>query len=276
MNYKAYQEIPERIKSANAALANCRLCPHQCCVNRIAGEKGFCGLDTAVRYFREMLYRGEEEELNPSHQIHLAGCNLKCEFCVVSEWNQKPFMAKEINYANMAEIIAHRRENGAKTLNILGGEPAVNLHGVLELLKLVNSGIILVWNSNMYYNGIVDELMTGLMDICLADFKCGNSDCAKKLLGADDYIEVVEENIVKTVRHCDVIIRHLVMPGHSKCCLEPIFKWIAKKLPDVKLSLRSSYVPPVQRVSSPSGYLTLEEMENAVRLAENMGLRLVK
>lgn len=276
MNYKAYQEISERIKLANAALANCKLCPRECGVNRIAGEKGFCGLDSAVRYFREMLYCGEEDELNPSHQIHLAGCNLKCEFCVVSEWNQQPFKAKEINYANMAEIIAKRREKGAKTLNILGGEPAVHLHGVLELLKRVNSGIILVWNSNMYYNDIVDKLMAGLMDICLADFKCGNKDCAKKLLGADDYIEIVEENIIKAAKHSDVIIRHLVIPGHRKCCLMPILEWIARKLPNAKLSLRDSYIPPVQSGASPAGYLTQEEMQNAVKLAENMGLNLVK
>ena len=261
---------------ANAALANCKLCPRECGVNRIAGEKGFCGLDSAVRYFREMLYCGEEDELNPSHQIHLAGCNLKCEFCVVSEWNQQPFKAKEINYANMAEIIAKRREKGAKTLNILGGEPAVHLHGVLELLKRVNSGIILVWNSNMYYNDIVDKLMAGLMDICLADFKCGNKDCAKKLLGADDYIEIVEENIIKAAKHSDVIIRHLVIPGHRKCCLMPILEWIARKLPNAKLSLRDSYIPPVQSGASPAGYLTQEEMQNAVKLAENMGLNLVK
>jgi putative pyruvate formate lyase activating enzyme len=276
MNYKAYQEIPERIKSANAALANCRLCPHQCGVNRIAGENGFCGLDNTVRFFREVLYCGEEEQLNPSHQIHLAGCNLRCDFCVSSEWNQQPFMAKEINYANITKIIIQKHKKGAKNLNILGGEPAVNLHGVLELIKNIPPEIILVWNSNMYYNDIVDRLMAGLIDICLADFKVGNNNCARKLLGVCSYMEVVEENIVKAAKHSDVIIRHLVIPGHSKCCLEPIFKWIAKKLPDVKLSLRSSYVPPVQSGASPSGYLTPEEMQNAVRLAENMGLRLVK
>ncbi|MHB9070273.1 MAG: radical SAM protein [Sedimentisphaerales bacterium] len=276
MNYKAYQEISERIKLANAALANCKLCPRECGVNRIAGEKGFCGLDNTVRYFREVLYCGEEEQLNPSHQIHLAGCNLKCEFCVVSEWNQQPFMAKELNYANMAKIITQKQEKGAKNLNILGGEPAVNLHGVLELVKNITPEIILVWNSNMYYNDIVDRLMAGLIDICLADFKVGNNDCARKLLGVCKYIEVVEENIVKAAKHSDVIIRHLVVPGHSKCCLKPIFNWIAQKLPNVKLSLRSTYVPPVQRTSSPAGYLTQEEMQNAVKLAEIMGLNLVK
>jgi hypothetical protein len=40
--------------------------------------------------------------------------------------------------------------------------------------------------------------------------------------------------------------------------------------------LRSTYVPPVQRTSSPAGYLTQEEMQNAVKLAEIMGLNLVK
>ncbi len=102
MDYQAHTEISERVKLAKEALANCNLCPRQCSVDRSAGEKGYCGLDGTVRCFREMLYYGEESELVPSHQIHFAGCNLKCEFCVVAEWNEQPFMAKEIDFDDMA------------------------------------------------------------------------------------------------------------------------------------------------------------------------------
>ena len=128
----------------------------------------------------------------------------------------------------------------------------------------------------MYYNSIVDELTTGLIDIYLADFKCGNNKCAESLLGASDYTEIVEENILKAAKHADVIIRHVIMPGHSQCCLKPILEWLADKLPGVKLSLRDNYVPPVQVASSPAGYLTQKEMQTAVGLAESMGLNLIK
>lgn len=276
MNYQAHSEAIKRAKQARAALICCKLCPRRCGVNRTKGEKGYCGLDDTVRCFREMLYCGEERELIPSHQIHFTGCNLKCDFCVVAEWNEQPFMADEMNLEKMTRRIASRRNEGAKTLNLVGGEPAVNLHGILELLARVDPAIRVVWNSNMYYNTIVDRLITGLADVYLADLKCGNSACAKVLLGAEDYVTVVKRNILKSCEHGDVIIRHVLIPGHSECCLKPILKWLAEKIPQVKLSLRSNYIPPAEAVSAPKLYLKREEIRTAVALAKSLGLRLIE
>ncbi len=276
MNSQSHSEIPERIKLARKALAKCNLCPRCCGVDRTSGEKGYCGLDDTVRCFREMLYCGEEKELNPSHQINLTGCNLRCEFCVVAEWNEHPQTADKMDFNSMAKIITLRQSLGARTLNLLGGEPAVNLHGVLELLGRVSPETKVVWNSNMYYNEIVDKLIAGLIDVYLADFKCGNNGCAESLLGAKDYLDIVKENILKASMQADVIVRHVIIPGHNKCCLKPILAWLADKMPEVKLSLRDNYVPPVQVVSAPAEYLTHEEIQKAVELAEKMGLNLVK
>lgn len=276
MDHEAHREAVDRAKQAREMLTRCNLCPHQCGVNRTTGQKGRCVLDDTVRCFREMLYCGEEQELIPSHQIHFAGCNLRCEFCVVAEWNEQPFMAKKLDFEDMAKRIAYRQSQGAKTLNLLGGEPAVNLHGVLEMLARVDARIRVVWNSNMYYNDVVDDLMAGLVDVYLADLKCGNSSCAEALLGAKNYVTVAKQNILKATNHADVIVRHLVMPGHIECCLKPILKWLAKELPEVKLSLRGNYIPPAEAVSAPKEYLKKEDMETASDLAGGMGLRLIK
>lgn len=276
MDSPVNNEAFERIKPAREALINCNLCPRQCGVDRTAGEKGYCGLDDTVRCFRELIYYGEESELIPSHQIHFTGCNLRCEFCVVSEWNEEPSAAEQMDFDDTAKKISEQQGQGAKTLNLLGGEPAVNLHGVLELLSRVDSGIRVVWNSNMYYNDIVDKLMAGLIDVYLADFKCGNNNCANVLLGVHNYIEVVKRNILNAVTNADVIIRHVLIPGHRECCLKPTFEWLAAEIPDVKLSLRGNYVPPVSATSAPKEYLKPDDMQSAVELAGNMRLKLVK
>ncbi|MHC4737657.1 MAG: radical SAM protein [Planctomycetota bacterium] len=276
MNYAAHKEVSERAERAKEALQYCEICPRNCGVDRTAGEKGVCKLDDSVYCFREMLYCGEENELNPSHQIHFTGCNLRCEFCVVAEWNENPMAAEEIDFDDMAKIITDRQNKNAKTLNFLGGEPAVNLYGILKLLGRIGPQIKVVWNSNMYYNEIVEKLTTGLIDVYLADFKCGNNECAESLLGAGDYTEIVKDNILKAAKHADVIIRHVIMPGHNRCCLIPILEWLAVKLPDVKLSLRDNYVPPIQVASAPAGYLSQKEMQTAVGLAESMGLNPIK
>jgi len=276
MNCHPHDEISERVKMARQALVNCNLCPRQCGVDRTAGEKGFCGLDDTVRCFREVLLCNEESELVPSHQIYFAGCNIRCQFCVVAEWNEQPSAAREIDYDDMARKIAHCRSEGAKTLNLLGGEPAVNLYGILELLSRIDRQIKVVWNSNMYYNEIVDELTAGMVDVYLADFKCGNDGCASKLLGADNYIDIVKQNILKALRHADVIVRHLILPGHKQCCLEPILKWLANEVPDAKLSFWGDYMPPAQATASPTEYLTQSNMQDAENLAKSMGLNLIK
>jgi len=276
MDYRAHREAFERENLARHALTHCNLCPRRCGVDRTAGEKGYCGLDDLVRCFREMLYSGEESELVPSHQIHFAGCNLRCEFCVVAEWNEQPYAAREMNVEDMVKKIAYRRSQGAKTLNLLGGEPAVSLHGILELLGCIDPKITVVWNSNMYYNDIVDKLMVGLADIYLADLKCGNAGCAENLLGAKDYVAVARQNILKAGKHAYVIVRHLIMPGHNECCLKPTLTWLAENIPEVKLSLRGNYIPPAEAVSAPRRYLKEEELQCAKDMAQSMGLKLIE
>lgn len=276
MNAALNQNILERIVQARAALKKCKLCPRNCGVDRTKGEKGFCGLDDNVRYFREVLYYNEESELVPSYQIFFSGCNLSCEYCAVSQWNKEPLNAKDADYDFLAQKISYHYSKGAKTLNLLGGEPAVNLHGILELLNRIDSGIKVVWNSNMYYNDIVDNLIAGVVDICLADLKCGNGKCAKDLIGADDYLDVVKRNILKAAKHSEVLIRHIILPGHFHCCLEPILHWIKSEIPDAKLSLWNNYLPPIEAKSAPMEYLKPEDYLKARTLAEKLELKLVK
>ena len=121
--------------------------------------------------------------LNPSYHLCFTGCNLRCEFCTVAEWNEQPLAAAEADYDVLKKKIAKRIRQGAKTLNLLGGEPAVNIYGILELLGQLDCETKVVWNSNMYYNDIVDELMDGLVDVYLADLKVGNNQCAETILG---------------------------------------------------------------------------------------------
>ncbi len=276
MNVTLRTDVIERALLAREALTNCHLCPRECGVDRTAGEKGYCRLDDAVRCFREILYYGEESELVPSYQIHFTGCNLNCAYCLVGEWNEMPLAAEPVNFDDMARRIAFRQRQGAKTVNFVGGEPTVNVHGILELLGRVDLEIKVVWNSNMYYNDIVDRLLAGLVDVYLADFKCGNDECAKSVLGADNYVGVVKHNILQGTEHAEVIVRHVILPGHRDCCLEPILRWLAAEIPSVKLSLRDNYIPPFPQNSAPRRYLEPDEMQSVVNRAKRMGLNLVR
>lgn len=276
MDKKAHSEIADRIIKVMDMLNSCNLCPRYCNINRLKGEKGYCGLDSKIYCFREMLYPYEESIINPSHQIYFSGCNLKCEFCSVAEWNKQPFQAPEMNIKLIAERIKYRKSQGAKVLNLLGGEPSISFLGILKLLGRIETDTIVVLNSNMYYSRELRLLLDGLIDIYLADFKCGNNTCANKMLEADNYLEIVCDNILAASEHGDIILRHLILPGHFDCCTRNIMDWIAKEIPDVKLSLRTDYVPPRDPFEAPKQYLDKNEYEKALISARNLRLNLVK
>jgi putative pyruvate formate lyase activating enzyme len=223
-----------------------------------------------------MLFDGEESMLNPSHQIYLAGCNLKCSFCSVEEWNRQPQAAPVMDIQALAAAVDLRRRQGARTLNILGGEPAVSVHGVLELLATIDPSTTVVWNSNMYYNTEVAEALKGLVDIYLADLKCGNDQCAMSLLGVPDYLCVVKQNILQARPAGTVIVRHLLLPGHMDCCVRPILAWLAEQAPGVMVSLRGTYVPPAVGTAAPAVYLDPQELALAQSMASDLGLRLIQ
>lgn len=269
-------EVGKRAEAAWSILRCCTLCPRDCRVDRTRGEKGFCGLTGSVRCFREALYYHEESELIPSHLLFLAGCNLRCEFCLVSEWNESPEEAAEMDLPKTRARILERLRAGARTLNFLGGEPSASLCGLLELIAPIRSKLRVVWNSNMYFSEECGRLLDGVVDVYLADFKCGSPKCAKELLGAADYLETVQRNLLFAKRSADLIVRHLVLPGHSKCCREPVLRWLKENIPQVKLSLRGEYMPPSEARKSPPEFLREREFRAAFDRARALDLRMVQ
>jgi putative pyruvate formate lyase activating enzyme len=245
-------------------------------VDRTRGEKGFCGLTDAARCFREALYYHEESELVPSHMLFLAGCNLRCEFCLVSEWNEAPEEAPEMDLPKTRGLILERLRAGARTLNFLGGEPSVSLYGALKLIAPIRSKLRVVWNSNMYFSEAAARLLDGVVDVYLADFKCGNPKCAKELLGVGDYLETVRRNLLFAKDTADLIVRHLVLPGHSECCREPMLRWLKENIPQVKLSVRGEYMPPAEARKAPADFLGEREFQAAFDRARALELRMVQ
>ena len=232
-------------------------------------------MDWKTYCFREMLNLTEEPGLVPSHQVYFAGCNLKCGFCSVAEWNADPMAVPVIEADDLVERIQTRQQQGANNLNLLGGEPAVSIYGILELLERSPQPTRVVWNSNMYYSEPVRQALDGLVDVYLSDFKCGNDGCAQKMLGVSDYVEVVQENLRWASKQAELYIRHVAMPGHIDCCGRPIMEWVAERIPTAKVSLRFDYIPPIPAEKCPAGYLLDNEKQKMVEIAKQMDLNVI-
>jgi putative pyruvate formate lyase activating enzyme len=269
-------EVEKHAEEARRMLERCTLCPRDCRVDRTRGEKGFCGLGDSAHCFREALYYHEESELIPSHMLFLTGCNLRCEFCLVNEWNEAPLEVAEMDLPKTRARILERLRAGARTLNFLGGEPSVSLCALLELIAPIRSKLRVVWNSNMYFSEECGRLLDGVVDVYLADFKCGSAKCAKELLGVDDYLETVRRNLLFAKGSADLIVRHLVLPGHAECCREPVLRWLKENIPQVKLSLRGEYMPPPEARNAPAEFLRDLEFKAAFDRARALDLRMIQ
>jgi putative pyruvate formate lyase activating enzyme len=127
----------------------------------------------------------------------------------------------------------------------------------------------------MYMTPEVIELLDGVVEMYLADFKFGNGPCARAVAGVDNYTEVVTRNLLLAAAQAPVIVRHLLMPGHLECCFRPVARWMAENLPDVPFTLMTGYVPAwrADTCGELGRMLTQTECDAAEQFIAELGLR---
>lgn len=258
-------------------LADCRFCAHDCGVNRLAGETGLCHAGAEARFFCAQIEVSDELELIPTFAVALSGCDMRCDFCITgaSSWN--PQAGAGLEARAMATKARATLQDGARTIMVLGGEPTIHLPAVLEFVSLLPETAKLVWKTNAHGSAQARELLDGLFDVWLADFKFGNDACAQRLAKTPDYFRVIEENLRWADAHSELIVRHLLMPGHVDCCWRPVAAWLAANLPGVKVNLRSGFWPAwhAARHAELRRPVSTPESARAVVLAHEFGLNLI-
>ena len=136
----------------------------------------------------------------------------------------------------------------------------------------------LVWKTNAHGSSESRAFLDGVFDVWLADYKFGNDDCAARLARVPNYSRVVRENLLWAQRDHDLIVRHLLMPGHAECCWRPIAAWIAENLPTARVSLRDGFWPSWQARthSELRGTCTVAETQQAHAIAAEFSLSLIR
>lgn len=51
-----------------------------------------------------------------------------------------------------------------------------------------------------------------------------------------------------------MLVRHLLMPGHAECCLAPVSRFVAARLPEAAFHVTDGYVPAWRAASAPGAY----------------------
>ncbi|MHC4392181.1 MAG: radical SAM protein [Planctomycetota bacterium] len=274
-------DLAKRIERVEALYESCQLCERRCEVNRLEGERGYCGLGKDAHVFNELLHFGEELELIPSHAVYVTGCNFRCVFCMTGKYILKPNVethGTRLDPKAFAEVVRERVREGATNLNFLGGEPSVNTLAILKLLEQGPKDLPVVWNTNMYMTTEQLEVLDGVVDVYLADWKYGSDACALKLSNAPDYMRILRRNMGIANKQTRVVVRYLVMPGHNDCCFRPIAQALANDFPGVPLSILDPYIPlfRAHKVKGMDRASTSEEAEQVREIARELNIEMVR
>lgn len=252
------QESKKR-SAAYAHLRNCNLCPRLCGVNRFE-KTGACLINADVVVNTVAPHFGEEPCLqghNGSGSVFFSGCNLRCVFC------QNHDIAHQKNGFNispegLAEWYIKLQDVGnVHNINLVTPEHVVP-QVVLSILHAKQLGLRLpiVYNTSSFDSLASIELLDGLVDIYLPDFKVWNADTSKRLLKVENYADVAMESIKAMhgqvgdlcftsdgIAKKGVLLRHLVMPGYEEEG-KHIVRWLAENVSkDLYIHVMEQYHP---------------------------------
>ena len=269
-----------RAAQARSSLAACHLCAHHCGTDRLAGELGACRAGPTARIFSAQTEVSDELELIPVFAIALSGCDLRCDFCITGAQSWNAAAGQNRCPDDVARAAETALRAGAHSIMILGGEPTIHLPTALEIVAALPDHAVLVWKTNAHASSQARALLSGLFDVWVADYKFGNDDCALRLARTPDYTRIARENLCWASRETgtELIVRHLLMPGHLECCWVPAAGWLAAHLPQAKVNLRTGFWPawaarrhPELRVPTRAA-----ECQEARKIARDLGLNLIQ
>jgi putative pyruvate formate lyase activating enzyme len=246
-------------------------------VNRARGERGVCKAGNTARVFRHRVEYGEELELIPSHLFYLSGCDLRCAFCIAEANAFDPGRGCELTSEFLSAAIAWGLTQGARNLQWVGGEPTIHLPAILRVMADCESLPPIVWKSDFYGTREAWALLDGIVDTYVADFKFGNDACARRIAGVENYVGIVTRNLGIAAAQGNLIVRHLLLPGHFDCCFTPVAMWLREHLPQVKFSLRDGYLPKwrARQFAELGGRLPCDAGRRAEAFARTLGLNVI-
>lgn len=285
-------QVPDGImtKEQRALLESCTLCPRRCRVNRLAGERGYCGMTAEVMGARAALHMWEEPCISGargSGAVFFSGCSLGCVFC-----QNRPIaageVAKPVPLSRLTEIFLELQEQGAANINLVtAGHFAPQTAWALAEAKRRGLRIPVVYNSSGYESKEALETLGDLVDVWLPDFKYMDPGLSKKYSHAEDYPRTACQAVDWMVRRaglCEfdeegyvqkgVIVRHLILPGHTKDSMA-VLKYLHERYEDsIYISIMNQYTPLPQVEVYPelTRRVTKREYEKVLDYALELGI----
>lgn len=284
-------ELERRIERGYRILEECSLCPRQCRVNRLEGEKGFCRAGRLPMVSSFGPHFGEEPPLvgrGGSGTIFLANCNLACQFCQNYDISQLG-QGKEIPLEELANRILSLQRRGCHNINFVS--PTHFVPQIIAALSLAIEGgltIPLVYNCGGYESMETLCLLDGIIDIYMPDAKYSDADKAQTYSKAPRYPEKMKIALKEMHRQVGdlivseegvaergLLVRHLVLP-YGLAGTREIMRFLAREIsPHTYINIMDQYHPCYRAHYHPllARRITPNEYQEAIDIALKEGLR---
>lgn len=235
----------------------CNLCPRKCGAVRTAHSgNGFCKMGELPVVARVAPHYGEEPCISGtkgSGTVFFSGCTMRCVYCQNYEISNEDG-GRTITPERLAECYKELEDKGVHNINLVTADHFA--HAVVKSLEIYKPRIPIVYNCSGYTSPKTLSMLDGLVDIYLPDFKYADDFLAVKYSSAPNYVNTAvaaihemtfqvglpkfdDDGIMKK----GVIVRHLILPAHTKNSLE-VLDIVKRRFGDqVLLSLMCQYIP---------------------------------
>ena len=278
----------------------CTICPRACSVDRNNGKIGYCGESAAIRVARTSLHKWEEPCISGEYgsgTVFFSGCNLKCIFCQNHNIADSS-VGQAFSVEELAEAFLRLQEKKAANINLVtAGHFAEQIIPAIHLAKERGLIIPIVYNSSGYETVETLRKLEGLIDIYLPDLKFYRTEISREYANAPDYFEVASRAIDEMVRQVKravfeekkeatasvtktgnmvkgVIVRHLVLPGHTKDSME-ILKYLHETYGNqIYISIMNQFTPVIRQDihTNLNRCVTKREYEKVLNYAIEIGI----
>ena len=159
-------ELFRRSRQALRSLANCKVCPRDCAVDRLNDEQAICKTGRKAIVGSYAPHYGEEDCLrgtSGSGTIFFSLCNLKCVFCQNWDISQNG-EGIEVSPEDLAAMMLDLQIRGGHNINFVTPEHVVpQIIEALPLAIQMGLRLPLVYNTGAYDSMESMQMMEGLL-----------------------------------------------------------------------------------------------------------------
>lgn len=265
-------------------LESCRLCPHACGVNRLAGRVGRCRAGAEAEVFRWGPHFGEEPPLtgvNGSGAVFFSRCTLSCIYCQNWPWSQGG-QGEKVSRERLTGIFKELAEAGCHNWNLVSPTPYLPMiRDSLEPLKKLGISLPLVYNTSGFETNCTLDAFAPMIDIALCDLRYSSPATAAEASLAAGYVDSARaavkwfwENLGELqldeqgIARRGLICRVLALPGHVDEAVDSL-RWLAETVGTrVSVSVMSQYTPVYKALErDPWNRKVYEEEYELLRIA---------